>query len=227
MFPPAVAVAEMRETGDLAALLPAEAAYLGRAVPSRAREFAAGRQCARRALQELGIDQFPVRVAADRQPIWPDSIVGSITHTRGFCAAVVAQRKRILGIGIDTEAVVQPRAGLAARICVPAELDWVDSLPAAQRTAATLMIFSAKEAFYKCQYPLVGEWLDFNDVSIEALAWRGDSQPEEPAGAAPGDFLVRAMRPIAARHRAPMPVRGHYRFHEQFVSAGVLWPAPG
>ena len=148
LFPSAVAVAEMREAGDLAALLPAEAAHLGRAVPSRGREFAAGRQCARRALQEFGIDQFPVRVAADRQPIWPDSMVGSITHTRGFCAAVVAQRKLVLGLGIDSEVVAEVGAGLASRICVPAELEWLGRLPAAQRTAATVMIFAAKEAFY-------------------------------------------------------------------------------
>ena len=33
----------------------------------------------------------PLKSAPDRQPLWPDDLVGSITHTAGFCAAVVAE----------------------------------------------------------------------------------------------------------------------------------------
>lgn len=225
LFPPAVATAELRHPGDPDRLHPAEAAHLGRAVPSRAREFAAGRECARRALAQFGIDDFPLRVAADRQPIWPASVIGSITHTDGLCAAVAAQRGSSIAIGIDSEVIGAVGAGVAARICVPAELDWLSSLPQPQRTAAIMLIFSAKEAFYKCQYPLVGEWLGFQDLCVRAPAWCGAAAGRDPAAAGPADFLVEPMRPIAAALRARPPLGGRYLFHERYVSAGVLLQA--
>ncbi len=104
LFPPAVIACELREAVDPALLWPEEARHLSSAaVPKRVQEFVAGRLCARRALAELGIVDFPIRVAADRQPCWPAQAVGSITHTAGFCAAVVAARDRILALGLDTE----------------------------------------------------------------------------------------------------------------------------
>jgi len=95
LFLPGVVAADLRGPGDVKLLMPEEARYLGRAVPKRVREFAAGRLCARRALAEFGIVDFAVEVADDRQPVWPASMVGSITHTAGFCAAVAAERNRI------------------------------------------------------------------------------------------------------------------------------------
>ena len=46
------------------------------------------------------------------------------------------------------------------------EADYLSSL--AQDTVAleTTLFFSAKEAFYKCQYPLTQEWVGFQDVEI-------------------------------------------------------------
>src|ERR1700692_4432176 len=82
---PAGRVAESGGPGDPAALLPDEKQYHRGAVQKRAEEFAAGRACAHRLLAEFGIVDFPVKVAADRQPLWPEGLVGSITHTSGFC----------------------------------------------------------------------------------------------------------------------------------------------
>jgi len=215
LFPPVVVAAELRGRGDASTLLAAEAEYLGHAVPERAREFAAGRLCARRAIAEFGVIEFPIRVAHDRQPVWPELLVGSITHTDGYCAAVVAERKRLIAIGVDTEVVGRVGPDISAAICVPAEAAWLDSLPASGRAAAATLIFCAKEAFYKCQYPLVGEWLDPHDLRIEALAW----------GSARASFAVHATRPLAAANRVAFPVVGRYRLHEEFMTAGVVFPA--
>ncbi len=221
LFPSGVVAAELRAPGDASLLLPAEAQDMSNAVPKRMQEFAAGRLCARRALAEFGVADFPIRVARDRQPLWPGFLVGSITHTAGICAAVVAERARLIALGVDTEAVGAVKAELWPTICVSAETAWLDTLDPAQRAAAATLIFSAKEAFYKCQYPLVGEWLNFHDLRVTPLDW----------GAAHGAFAVEATRPIALFDRAPPvrtpPVRapsavlGSYRFHEGFVSAGV------
>ena len=66
LFSPGVIVAILREPGDSGLLLPEEAAHLGRAVPKRMQEFAAGRLCARRALAEFGMPDFPIRAAQDQ-----------------------------------------------------------------------------------------------------------------------------------------------------------------
>jgi 4'-phosphopantetheinyl transferase EntD len=210
LYPPGVVAADLRGPGDPTLLLPAETKYLGRAVPKRVREFAAGRLCGRRALAEFGIVDFAVEVADDRQPIWPASMVGSITHTAGFCAAVVAERELVAALGLDSEVVGDVNAEIWSRVCVPVESASVRALPTSQQAAAITLIFSAKEAFYKCQYPIAQERLDFQDVRVEA-AW----------GASDGLFRIHATRSIAMCMRTAMPMQGRFLFHEEFVTAGL------
>jgi 4'-phosphopantetheinyl transferase EntD len=211
LFSPGAAVAVLREAGDPGLLLPEEAAPMGRAVPQRLQEFAAGRLCARRALAEFGVLDFPIRRAEDRTPIWPESMAGSITHTDGFCAAVAAERRRIGALGLDSEVAGGVDIGIWGRICRPDELAWVHSLPESERGAAVTLIFSAKEAFYKCQYSVVRERLDFHDVSMEAAAW----------GASEGVFRIHPARTLAIGAHASLPMLGRYLFHERLVTAGV------
>ena len=146
--------AELRDPGDLASLLPAEAACLGRrAVPARAREFAAGRECARSALAQFGIVDFPLLAASDRQPLWPRGMSGSITHTAGLCASVVGERARVGMLGLDSEVVGAIGEKLWPTICTPHERSWLDSLSSAERAGGVTLLFSAKEALYKAQIP--------------------------------------------------------------------------
>lgn len=210
LFPPGAVAAVLHGPGDPRQLLAAEAVHVSRAVPKRAQEFAAGRLCARRALAELGIVDYPLTAATDRQPIWPGSIVGSITHTAGFAAAVVAERRSAAALGIDSEVVGDICADIWPSICVPAEIAWMESLPPAERAAAVTLIFSAKEAFYKCQYPLIGERLNFHDVRVEAQR-----------GASGGAFRIHAVRSIALRACAALPVQGRYLHHDGLVTAGM------
>ena len=215
LFPAGVVAAQLDGAGDPDSLFPEELACVSKAVPKRVREFAGGRQCARRALAELGVVGGPIRAAEDRQPVWPNDIVGSITHTAGFCAAVVADKKSFCGLGLDSEVVGDVGPDLWATICVPREVTWIDSLPAADRPAAVTLLFSAKEAFYKCQYPLVGEWLDFHDLWIEPKSWSA------PLAGVPSTFAVHANRRLAVFDYASFPVVGKYLFHQGYVSVGI------
>jgi 4'-phosphopantetheinyl transferase EntD len=214
LFPPGALAAEMRERGDPATLRPEEAQHLGAAVQKRAQEFAAGRMCARRLLAEFGIDDFPIEVADDRRPLWPDPVVGSITHTAGFCAAVVAPKDVLIGVGIDSEIAGSVKHELWRGICTESETAWLQSLPESEQTAAATLIFSAKEAFYKCQYPLTREYLGFHDVTV-AAAW----------GAGTGTFAIHANRGMALEQHASLPLQGRFLFHEEFVTTGVALPA--
>jgi enterobactin synthetase component D len=214
LYPGGVVAAELRDSGDLASLLPEEVACLGRAVPARAREFAAGRQCARSALAQFGIADFPLRAASDRQPLWPRGMTGSITHTAGLCAAVVGERARVGMLGLDSEVVGAIGEELWPAICMPRERAWLDSLPPAERAGGVTLLFSAKESFYKAQYPLLNQSLDFHDLEVEVRTW----------GGVKGSFEVRATRSIAIAKRIPLPAIGQYLFHEQYASAGVALP---
>jgi 4'-phosphopantetheinyl transferase EntD len=211
LFSPGAVVAVLREAGDPELLLPGETAAQGRVVLKRLQEFAAGRLCARRALAEFGVLDFPLRPAEDRQPIWPDSMAGSITHTEGFCAAVVAERRCIRALGLDSETAGAVNVEIWSRICLPAEMAWVRSLPEAERGAAATLIFCAKEAFYKCQYSLVRQPLGFHDVSMEAAAW----------GASDGVFRIHPARTLAIAAHAALPMQGRYLFHETWVTTGI------
>jgi 4'-phosphopantetheinyl transferase EntD len=214
LFPPGAVAADLRGPGNPDLLLAGEATYVGRAVPKRVQEFAAGRLCARRALAEFGIVDFPIRVAEDRQPIWPGAFVGSITHTEGYGAAVVAERRRMHALGLDSEIVGRVKAPLWATICTQSEIAWLRSLPPSEQAVAATLIFSAKEAFYKCQYPLTRERLNFLDAVVQAET--------EPASM--GTFSIRSTRRIAFEDHAIMPLQGRYLLREEEVTAGIAVP---
>jgi 4'-phosphopantetheinyl transferase EntD len=211
LFPAAVRVVERRQPGDPEDLFPAEAAQVARAVPKRIQEFAAGRACARRALAELGADRVELLAGPDRQPLWRPDYVGTITHTDGYCAAAVAPTVSILAMGLDTETIGAASSDLWPAICDVAELDWIRALEPRYQAAAITLVFSAKEAFYKCQYPLTGEWLDFHDAHVRVYGW-----PEPRAR-----FEVSGTRSIRFGDHVRLPVSGQCLRHEAFVSAAI------
>jgi 4'-phosphopantetheinyl transferase EntD len=213
LFPAGCAAAELHAPGDPSLLHPEEAACLGRAVPTRVAEFAAGRLCARRALAEFGIVDFALRVGGDREPLWPPALTGSIAHTHGFCVGVVGERRLFRGLGVDSELAGGVHEGLWAKICVPAELTWIRARPDAERAAAATLLFACKEAFYKAQFPLLRERPGFHDVRIEA-DW-----------SMRGEFQVVPERPRALSEKIAAPYVGRYLRHEALVSAGIAFAA--
>src|SRR5450830_253804 len=99
-----VSACELRGIGSPQSLLPAERDSIAGAVPARIAEFAAGRHCAHQALQAFGVAaDVPLLRGPRREPLWPAGLVGSITHTAGYCAAVVAPASACAGLGIDAE----------------------------------------------------------------------------------------------------------------------------
>jgi 4'-phosphopantetheinyl transferase EntD len=218
LFPQGALTAELRGSCDPGALYPAEARYLQKAVRKRAEEFAAGRMCARLLLREFGIHNFAIEVGAHRQPLWPKDMVGSITHTTGFCAVVAAPQKSLRSVGIDTEIAGSVKTELRPSICTPSETIWLRSLPESEQLAAATLIFSAKEAFYKCQFALTQEQLGFHDVSVLLPAW----------GAERGAFRIISNRHIELERKVELPLlQGEYLFHEQFITSGIaLLAAP-
>jgi 4'-phosphopantetheinyl transferase EntD len=193
-----------------------EAALIVGCAKKRRREFAAGRLCARKALAELGITNFPLLANPDRAPIWPASVVGSITHTEGgasgYCGVAIASRRIALGLGIDAE----PRLPLPAEV-LPHVLDG-DEKRVTQRAdepgVCARLIFSAKEATYKAIHPALGRFLDFPDVHIQLL-------PQQCLFVAELVGAARALAPAAG------PLLGRFVIDDELLVTGVLLPAKG
>ena len=145
---------------------------LRRATQKRQREFLAGRWCAEQALLRLGGCSTHVAMAEDRTPIWPDGVVGSITHTGDFAAAAVAWTAGIAGLGIDSELVIDPATARdIADICMVDEATLFKAADGRSFCEFCSLVFSAKEAVFKCLFPLTRKFLEFSDVRITSLDW--------------------------------------------------------
>src|ERR1700732_3989091 len=142
------------------------------ATQKRQREFLAGRWCAEEALQCLGAGSTHVAMAEDRAPIWPDGVVGSITHTGDFAAAAVARAADIAGLGIDSEQIIDPAAaGDIADICMVDEPTLFKAAYGRSFCEFCTFVFSAKESVFKCLFPLMRKFFEFSDVRITSVDW--------------------------------------------------------
>ncbi|BDX04996.1 4'-phosphopantetheinyl transferase family protein [Planctobacterium marinum] len=141
---------------------------LKNAVPKRKAEFLAGRYCAGRALQALRCAQHQVGIGENRSPLWPDGVVGAISHDCNN-AIVMAKHKTSTtdAIGVDIEKWI-----------AESELDKVQQLVLNQDEHQLLMqsglsmqqgittLFSAKESFFKAIYNQVGEYFGFEEAQL-------------------------------------------------------------
>jgi 4'-phosphopantetheinyl transferase EntD len=211
LFPTGSVAAQLHGSGSRTELTQVEINSVSHCSEERINDFSAGRACARLALKELGIEGFSLLSAKDRQPLWPPGITGSITHTDGYTAAVVIRQGSVRSIGVDAEAVGAVHEGLWPRICTPAELESLRSFAGTERGERAALTFAAKEAFYKSQFPLTGEWIGFGDVAIEL--------EEEPGGS--GLFVVAPQRPLLLQRQAEQRLTGRFRRHGEFVTAGM------
>jgi 4'-phosphopantetheinyl transferase EntD len=206
--------AELYGEGDSCWLTEDERKCIAKAVPKRMKEFAAGRACARRALLELGLEGASIATRPDRQPVWPAGIVGSISHTNGYCAAAVATEKHLFAVGIDCELIGAVDNTLWKLVGTDRERTWLYSLDSASAALAATLLFAAKEAAFKCQYPSTKEWWDFHDVEI------GLPSP----CTSPGTLFVWPTRQLKVLTGAPSKLHGSYLIHDRFVITSVWIP---
>ena len=170
ILPAAVHVHELRKGIGYGShpVLPAEEPFVVGAAIRRRQEFAAVRHCARQGLSALGLPSVPVRSDSRGAPVWPDGVVGSMTHIAGYCAAAVATAGEFCAVGIDAESHRRLPTDVIILVCSEAERQHVRRLAAAvPHVSWEVVVFSAKESAYKTWYPLTLGWLDYDDVAIQ------------------------------------------------------------
>jgi 4'-phosphopantetheinyl transferase EntD len=167
LLPSPIAAVDRFDDPEGVELFPEELELLAKSVEKRRKEFTTGRFCARTALGQLGFPPVPVLPGPKREPVWPDGVVGSITHCTGYRAAAVARTTDFRSIGIDAEPNAPTPKGVLEAIAVPAELARMDGLRAAgDKVSWDRLLFSAKESVYKAWFPLTRLWLGFEDADV-------------------------------------------------------------
>lgn len=164
-------------------LHPAEFGLLPeRTSPSRLLAFQLGRGAARLALARLGVSNLPVLRGEHRQPIWPEGVVGSITHASEYAVAVVGRKGDSGGIGIDLEAI-RSVDGLAEQVAYGEEKEYIEGLSEQARVGALMTLFSAKESIFKAFFPRVGKYFGFEAARVASPL-------------APGNIEARLIEPL-------------------------------
>ena len=145
---------------------PEEWEDIASAAPNRQEEFVAGRQLVRALSDQLGLPAAPLRRADDRSPVWPSDRTGSLSHCNTLCVAAVGKRNAVQAVGVDVETIGRVEQKLWPSLFTEKEAGYFSSLAPDTVALETTLFFSAKEAFYKCQYPLTQEWVGFQDVEV-------------------------------------------------------------
>ncbi len=184
---------------------------VAKARPARRSEFAAGRASARHALRTLGGPAVALPVGPGRAPVWPEGFIGSITHTDDFCAAVTARVTDAAGLGLDAESAEPLTPEVERLVCSSGDYPPCAGGTDLQEVAWPKVIFSIKEAFYKCQYPLTRRFLNFDAATVSFA--RGQT----PQG---GAFIVSPSREADAPEPWPR-CSGRWRIVHGLVLAGV------
>jgi 4'-phosphopantetheinyl transferase EntD len=147
---------------------------ISRSARKRQSEFFFGRLAARQVLSSITADLAlaNIGIGVSREPLWPEGVIGSITHNRSFAGATAEMRGHRRGIGIDIE-------GIVCSETVHAMLDTVINhqemreMSVQARSWSTLALltlaFSAKESFFKGAYQSVGQFFDFDAARIVAM----------------------------------------------------------
>jgi len=191
---PGIFSAEMEDVGQPVLLPPQEEVWVAKAADKRRRDFALGRACAHLALEQLGHHGTVIGKAENGAPCWPAGVLGSITHAKGYAAALVGDARQFCGIGVDAERLGGVTQELWPRLFNAAERRYLSSLDGAAQMLAATLFFSAKESCYKAWAMKGG--LPFGEIHVIqqsdtfTATWSGKSLPGRYV--VEGDLMITA-----------------------------------
>jgi enterobactin synthetase component D len=155
--------------GEVEDLMGPELELVARARPARRHEFAAGRWCARQALQMAGGPCVAIPQGRRLAPIWPAGFGGSLTHDGRFAAAA-AYRLALDAPQVGIDLVDRPdpvRFRSVARTILSTD-ERLGVLRGDPLELAT--IFSAKEAAIKILSSHVGKFIEFGEIASQQVS---------------------------------------------------------
>jgi 4'-phosphopantetheinyl transferase EntD len=133
---------------------------------TRLSHFCTGRFAAKEALKKLGVKSSEILTGKEGEPIWPDGIVGSISHCNELVGAVVNNDPKIRSLGLDIERPGKIKPKMWSNYLTNNEIAFLNQVEDSEKDVYTTLYFSLKESFYKAQFPITGIKLWFTDVEI-------------------------------------------------------------
>lgn len=132
----------------------------------RQNEFIAGRVLARRGLASFGINKCEIPRSNNGSPVWPEGICGSISHKQNLCVVLLADISvyRALGVDIEKEQSLPP--AVWKYFITPCEYDQGIDEPF---NRVSNLIFSCKEAAYKCLQPTLAIPIPFHEIEVRLI----------------------------------------------------------
>jgi enterobactin synthetase component D len=144
---------------------------LHKAAAGRIDEFLAGRYCALMASKALAKPLTNLTVGDNRGPLWPDELVGSISHTKSFAMAAVDLKSRCRSLGIDVESIINPKRfeNIQELITTSEDRKLLQTFIGNDLDLARTIVFSAKESLYKALNPLCSCFIEFQEASMAKI----------------------------------------------------------
>ena len=140
-------------------------AQLADAGRKRKADHLAGRIAAAHALP----DHTVPAIGPSGEPLWPDGISGSITHSGTQAMAVVFRDRHAL-IGIDSEAILAENEAWEIKDgIIDAHEERVLSRSGYPFALALTLVFSAKESLFKALFPQVQAYMGFDSARVTML----------------------------------------------------------
>ena len=150
---------------------------LNKASLSRRQEYLAGRVCAHKCAETLGMELLNLPSLPSRAPSWPENLVGSITHTKRLAIAALGFRSQFKSVGIDAEELIDPAkiAELSSVIASDTEMKVIWASPQNEWSQRFTILFSAKESLFKALNPLCHSFIDFKDAEMKEICLKSNS----------------------------------------------------
>ncbi|MCX5573594.1 enterobactin synthase subunit EntD [Enterobacter sp. E-TC7] len=140
-------------------------AQLADAGRKRKADHLAGRIAAMHALNERTIPA----IGPSGEPLWPEGVSGSITHSGTQAMAVVVRDRHAL-IGIDCESILPENEAREIKGgIIDAQEERVLSHAGYPFALALTLAFSAKESLFKALFPLVQAYMGFDSARVTLL----------------------------------------------------------
>ena len=214
LYPDFIRLVLTQEPVGMECLLPEEKELIKGAAKKRKEDFATGRLCARKALSYYNVLIVPILNDESRKPIWPEGYVGSISHCPGLYGAAVAEQARCRSLGFDMESLRRKveEDYITSIILHPEEQEELWDLPEGAAGLRTRIIFSVKESFFKCIFPLVEKYIGFK--SVKCLV-NDDT----------GRVTVRIMKDINGEFFAGTELKGRFLIEGDYVFSGMYLKA--
>jgi len=208
LFPAAVRGLILPIDNYLSQLNSDEFEIVRKASDKRKYEFSTGRWCAKQLLPQHVQNKTSILSGEHHEPVWPKTIVGSISHCKKLCGAVIADDREIKSIGFDVETRKELKNNIARVVCTEPEKKWLKTQTSFPYDILVLLLFSLKESVYKCVYQNQKIKLSFKDCII---------YPEFENNTAKIQFTGKDVK---------RNIELRFKLTDGYIFSGAVYPAP-